>query len=148
MHAPPSWPRGALGRRRDAPLPLPTAPHVATRVGRRRSPETPSTPRTARWARRRLRVPLGAVRGPAHPFAVDRRAWRPLYAPSRFPTPRFDGQSAWFVASRALKTASRSWQGCSRPFQANCSAFSSLFPAACFGQNAPNAAAFSLTAIT
>ena len=50
MHAPPSWPRGALGRRRDAPLALPTAPHAATRVGQRPSPETPFTPRTARWA--------------------------------------------------------------------------------------------------
>ena len=37
-------------------------------VGQRPSPETLCTPRTARWARHRLRAPLGAVGGLAHPL--------------------------------------------------------------------------------
>ena len=89
---------------------------------RRPRPARPCGPGTA-YGRRS--GPCEALRAPLPSTDALGGLFTP-YAPSRFPTPRFDGQSAWFVASRALKTASRSCQGCSRPFQANCSP---LFPA-------------------
>ena len=52
-----------------------------------------------------VRVPLGAVRGLAHPYAIDLRAWQPRCAPSRFPAPRFDGPKC--LPSRFSSVASR-----------------------------------------
>ena len=73
-----------------------------------RPPPSPAKPRTAMSLRTRPRGPFGALRGRTPPLAIDRRAWRPLSPPSRFPARPFDGQAASCAHSRTLRDRERS----------------------------------------
>ena len=79
-----------------------------------RPPPSPAKPRTATSPRTRPRGPFGALRGRTPPLAIDRRAWRPLSPPSRFPGRPFDGQAASCAHSRSVEDRSRTWRGRSR----------------------------------